>query len=229
MSIQTRTITATISELNGPRLPGARVVIELKGLGNSPQGAVAPGRIELVTDADGVATFQLWQNSMEYSDTYYEISSWHPISGKPIHQREPFFVFDSDADVKDLINVAAQSFDPNQVLMNQVVAARAAAEAAALRAHADAGVAKEARGVAVDALDRSAHIVSLIPQMETIQRNVENKAEQVRSNTAATEASKSSAQNSERKAIEAAEAAERFASKSTVASEPSPVLRLQAS
>lgn len=152
MPIQTRTITVTISDLSGPRLPGARVVIELKGLGNSAQGAVAPGRIEQVTDTEGIALFQLWQNSMEYSDTYYEISSWHPLTGKPIHQREFFLVGDTNADVKDLINIAANPVDATDALLARVLSARAGAE----QASADALVFRNEAGSSATAAAESA-------------------------------------------------------------------------
>lgn len=153
MSIQTRTITATISDLDGPPLPNARVVIELKGLGNSPQGAVAPGRVEQLTNADGIATFQLWQNSLEYSDTYYEISSWHPQTGKPIHQRETFIVGSTNADVKDLINVATVPIDATAALLSQVLNARAATEQAASDAQ---GYKNEANTYRIEAGESSA-------------------------------------------------------------------------
>lgn len=120
MPVQTRTITATISDFDGQALKGARVIIKLVGLGNEPQGAVSPGTKEAITNASGVATFTLWENRLDYSDTYYEISSYHPVTGQAIHQREQFLVFDSNADVKDLIGLDLAGIDPTQALLNQI-------------------------------------------------------------------------------------------------------------
>jgi hypothetical protein len=120
MAIQTRNITVTLSDFDGSPLEGARVIIKLVGLGNEPAGAVSPGTKEALTNASGIATFTLWENRIDYSDTYYEISSFHPSTGQGIHQREQFLVFDSDADVKDLIGLDLSGIDPTQALLNQI-------------------------------------------------------------------------------------------------------------
>src|SRR5690606_18818370 len=80
--------------------------------------------------------FRLWQNNQALSDTEYEIRSYHPRDGSKIHNGETFRVYDSDADVKDLINVAPAQIDSNFELLEQVIAARAAAEQAVANASA---------------------------------------------------------------------------------------------
>lgn len=134
MPLQTRNITVTIFEVDGDPLAGARVEIRLVGLGNSASGAVAPERVEQLTNASGQTVFELWQNDQTMSDTLYEIRSFHPGTGAKIHNGETFRVGDSDADVKDLINIGAAQIDATAELLAQVLAARAAAEQAVVDA-----------------------------------------------------------------------------------------------
>lgn len=136
MAIITRTITVTIFDVDGEPLDGAPVEIRLVGTGNSPEGAVSPGMWRDLTNSQGVASFTLWQNDDTYSNTYYEVSSQNPDTGVFIHRRARFKVADSDADVKDLINIAAVQIDPNQALLDQVAADRAAAQQAVVDAQA---------------------------------------------------------------------------------------------
>jgi hypothetical protein len=136
MPLQTRNISVTIFEVDGDPLVGARVQIRLVGMGNGVVGAVAPERTEMVTDENGKCFFKLWQNEQSLSDTYYEIRSFHPKDGSKIHNGETFRVYDSDADVKDLIDVAPIRIDPTAELLVQVQAARAAAEQAVVHAFA---------------------------------------------------------------------------------------------
>lgn len=125
--LQTRNVTVTIYEVNGDPVENARVIIELRGMGNGLAGAVAPRRFEQLTNDEGQTVFELWQNEQALSDTVYEISSFHP-SGSAIHKRDEFRVYDSDADVKDLINIASVPINPTEALLAQLIAARAATE-----------------------------------------------------------------------------------------------------
>ena len=134
MAITTRQITVSIYEFDGDPMVGAEIRIELKGLGNGVAGAVAPGLIEGVTDANGECVFTLWQNEGAYSNTYYQITSINPATGALVHRREVFYVFDSDANVKDLISLVPQPVNINQSFLNRVSADRAAAANSAAEA-----------------------------------------------------------------------------------------------
>lgn len=131
MSITTRTITATIFDNDGDPLENARVEITLRGLGNEPGGAVSPGTQVQLTNASGVATFELWQNNGSYSNTFYEISSWNPVTGKQIHRRERFLVPSNNADVKELLALGLAGVDPTLSLLQQVQSALSGTVAAA--------------------------------------------------------------------------------------------------
>lgn len=202
MSITTRTITATIFDNDGDPLENARVEITLRGLGNEPGGAVSPGTQVQLTNASGVATFELWQNNGTYSNTYYEISSTNPLTGVPIHRRERFTVPDHDADVKDLLAMTLAGVDPNQQLLDEIREAMAGAVDAAETATeqsqiattqagaattqagvatTQAGIATSAAGVATDALDV---IGDLVTQASGFAASAGNSA-----NTATTQAS----------------------------------------
>lgn len=133
---QIRNISVTIFEVDGDPLVGARVEIRLVGLGIGASGAIAPERIEKVTGEDGQCVFQLWQNNQALSDTEYEIRSYHPADGRKIHNGETFRVYDSDADVKDLLNLAPVKINATAELLNQMIEARAAAEQAVANASA---------------------------------------------------------------------------------------------
>lgn len=123
MAIQTRTITATIYDNDGDPLPNAKVQITLRGLGNEPGGAVSPGTQTQLTNSSGVATFELWQNNGSYSNTYYEVSSWNPVTGVSIHRKEQFLVPAYDADVKELLAMGLAGVDPTLDLLQQVQSA----------------------------------------------------------------------------------------------------------
>ena len=144
MAITTRNITVTISDPDGSALEGARVEIRLRGLGLDAGGSVAPSVQREQTDENGIAAFTLWENREDLSDTVYEVSSWHPTNGRPIHRREQFRVFDTDADVKDLVNLAPTPIDPNQALLDQVAADRASASNSAASAASDKTAAQTA-------------------------------------------------------------------------------------
>jgi|GEM_PF-2694921 len=131
MPVTTRNITVTLYDFDGSPLESATVRIKLVGLGNSADGAISPGNKQGYTDPNGRVVFALWQNDFSYSDTYYELSSWHPTTGQSIHKREQFVVGDSDAAVENLINVAPTKIDPTQALADQVSQDRAAIEAIA--------------------------------------------------------------------------------------------------
>lgn len=148
MAIQTRTVTARFSEPYGDPIENVRVVIQLRGLGNSPNGAVAPESQEKFSDASGLVTFELWENNQSYSDTYYEVSSSHPTSGKAIHRNEVFRVYDSDANLAELISLSLVPVDANQALIDQVAADRAAAASSATTAQNAATNAVVAQGEA---------------------------------------------------------------------------------
>lgn len=124
-SIQTRTISVQMMEPDGTPLVGARVEITLIGLGVDLESFVAPGPQMEFTDATGRAVFTLWQNNDFLSDTNYEISSWHPETGAMIHRKEPFKVFASDADVKDLVELSPVPVVPSVELIKQLTALRA--------------------------------------------------------------------------------------------------------
>lgn len=130
MSVQTRNCYLTVHDSAGFPLENARVKIRLVGVGNEPGGAVAPESRTAYTDEDGYVEFQLWENRQDYSDTHYELTSTHPVKGSTIHARVPFRVFDSDADIVDLIAVglAAAPIDATQALLDLVAADRAACE-----------------------------------------------------------------------------------------------------
>jgi hypothetical protein len=134
MPLQTRNIRVTIFEVDGDPLAGARIEIKLVGMGNGVAGAVAPEIVRQETDVNGQSIFKLWQNDQALSDTIYEIRSYHPVTGQKIHNGETFRVYDSDADVKDLINLAPVRIDPTAELLAQIQAARAAAEQAVVNA-----------------------------------------------------------------------------------------------
>jgi hypothetical protein len=104
MTIQTRQISVTISEPDGTPLEGAIVDIKLHGLGNGTGGAVARTLQTELTDDAGYCVFTLWQNEANYSDTYYTISSRHPVTGESIHRNEEFIVGSVNTDVKNLID-----------------------------------------------------------------------------------------------------------------------------
>lgn len=152
MAIQTRQITVTINDFDGNLVEGARVNIRLRGLGNSPNGAVAPADVEKLTDENGQAVFTLWENNQLYSDTYYEVTSFHP-DGQQIHRRETFRVYDSDANLAELIAGGLVAIDPSQALADQVAADRAAAASSATEAEGHAGDADSARIAAEAARD----------------------------------------------------------------------------
>lgn len=134
----TRNITATIKDFDGTPLEGAKVSIKLVGMGNGVTGAYAPGIKDKITNAQGQCVFVLWQNEQLYSDTNYEITSYHPTTKRIIHNKEPFVVGTVDADVKDLINVAALSIDPNPALLAQIAADKAIIVVSAAQAVASA-------------------------------------------------------------------------------------------
>ncbi|WP_339898280.1 hypothetical protein [uncultured Gilvimarinus sp.] len=147
MAIQTRNVTVTINDVNGDLVENARVVIKLRGLGNGPNGAVAPNTVEQYTDASGQTVFELWENRPDYSDTYYEVSSYHP-DGYQIHRREIFRVYDSDANLAELISLGLVDIDLTQALADQVAADRAAAASSASTAQNAASIALVAQGEA---------------------------------------------------------------------------------
>lgn len=122
MPVQTRTITVKLRDLDGSPLAGVRISINLVGLGVDYEAAVAPGLIGGATDANGTATFQLWENRNDLSNTYYEISSFHPATGRHIHRRDRFLVVDADADVKDLIDVGYTDSGVPSGSLQQVIA-----------------------------------------------------------------------------------------------------------
>lgn len=162
MSIQTRTITATIFDNDGDPLPNAKVQITLRGLGNEPGGAVSPGTQTALTNSNGIATFELWQNNGSYSDTYYEISSWNPVTGVSIHRKERFLVPAYDADVKELLALGLAGVDPTLDLLqqvqsalsqtvtaaNQAASSSTTASSAATTASTQAGIATTKAGIA---------------------------------------------------------------------------------
>jgi hypothetical protein len=130
MTVQTRNVYLTVHDAAGIPLENAKVKIRLVGVGNEQGGAVSPESRTAYTDEDGYVEFTLWENRQDYSDTHYELSSWHPTKRTAIHARVPFRVFDSDADIVDLIStyLAAVPVDATQALLDQVIAARAACE-----------------------------------------------------------------------------------------------------
>lgn len=148
MSIQTRTITATIFDNDGDPLPNAKVQITLRGLGNEPGGAVSPGTQTQLTNSSGVATFELWQNNGSYSDTYYEISSWNPVTGVSIHRKERFLVPAYNADVKELLALGLAGVDPTLDLLQQVQSALTQTQAAANSAASSSSTASSAANTA---------------------------------------------------------------------------------
>ena len=121
MAVQTRNVTVTISDNDGSPLENARVVIALVGLGNEPGGAVAPGPQEKFTAANGQVVFELWENNDIYSSTHYEVQSWHPVRGTPIHRRNKFYVPGYDADLEELIALEMADPDPGQRLGNMAL------------------------------------------------------------------------------------------------------------
>ncbi len=134
--IQTRQVSVTISDFDGSPLAGAKVSIKLVGLGKGTGGFVAPNIKSQLTNNSGVCTFTLWQNEGAYSDTHYEIKSWHPITGRHIHSGEEFIVGGENADIRDLINLPpgstylprpATSFNKRIVILGSSVAAGAGA------------------------------------------------------------------------------------------------------
>jgi hypothetical protein len=141
MTVQTRNVYLTVHDAAGIPLENAKVKIRLVGVGNEPGGAVSPESRTAYTDEDGYVEFQLWENRQDYSDTYYELSSWHPTKRTAIHARVPFRVFDSDADIVDLIStyLAAVPVDATQALLDQVIAARTACENFVVEAEDNAG------------------------------------------------------------------------------------------
>ncbi len=144
----TRNITVTINDFDGLPLKDAKVSVRLVGLGNGVTGATSPGIKDRITDAAGQCIFVLWQNEQLYSDTHYEITSTHPTTKKIIHNKEVFYVGTADADVKDLINVAAAQVDPNAVLLAQIAADRATAETSAAIAVSSAALAATSQATA---------------------------------------------------------------------------------
>lgn len=155
MAVQTRNITVTIFDNDGEPLEGAPVEIKLIGLGNEPGGAVSPGIQRDLTNSSGIASFTLWENRLDYSDTYYEVSSFHPVTGVAIHKREPFYVGDADADVKDLINIAAVTIDPTASLLAQIAADKAQISAAVSTATTAATTSSSAATVSTSAATTS--------------------------------------------------------------------------
>jgi len=143
MSIQTRNITVNIFDTDGSPVENARVIISLIGLGNEPGGSVAPGSKEQRTDANGQTVFELWENNGIYSNTYYEVKSWHPETGIAIHRREKFLVPDHDAELHNLISDELTSIDITQGLVDVVVAAKNEALSAANQAENSSGLARD--------------------------------------------------------------------------------------
>ncbi|WP_020209042.1 hypothetical protein [Gilvimarinus chinensis] len=152
MAIQTRNVTVTINDVNGDLVENARVEIKLRGLGNGPNGAVAPNKVEQYTNENGQTIFKLWENRQDYSDTYYEVSSYHP-DGYSIHRREIFRVYDSDANLAELIAAGLVAIDPTQALADQVAADRAAAANSASQAAISAADAESAKDDSESAKD----------------------------------------------------------------------------
>lgn len=207
MAIQTRRITATINDFDGNLVEGARINIRLRGLGNSPNGAVAPADVEKITDENGQAVFTLWENNQLYSDTYYEVTSFHP-DGQQIHRRETFRVYDADANLAELIAGGLVAIDPTQALADQIAADRAAAagyasdaeshaddaEAAQAAAEAARDMALSYRDTAEDHKDAAAASASFASSSETAIQGLVAQAEghrdsaQVSANTATTQA-----------------------------------------
>lgn len=143
MSIQTRQVTVNLFDNDGSVIDNARVVIRLVGLGNEPGGAVSQGEQVKHTNENGVAVFTLWENNGTYSNTYYEVQSWHPERGNQIHRRERFLVPDHDADLEDLIAFGLAGVDPNLALLAEMQDIHAQTNSAAQLAQGSANLSQE--------------------------------------------------------------------------------------
>lgn len=160
MSVQTRQVTVNIFDNDGDPLENARVEIRLVGLGNEPGGAVSPGIQTQFTDAAGTTVFELWENRFDYSDTYYVVSSWNPVTGAQIHRREAFAVPDYDADLQELLGMALAGIDPTVELLNQINAIRDQSVAASEEAKTSAGESADSATAAAASVIASAENAS---------------------------------------------------------------------
>lgn len=130
MSLPTYAITARILDNGGVPLPGAPVVIRLIGPGYGAAGSIAPGYYTAVTDSDGVCVFQLVSTVGDYAENHYEVTSYHPVTGELIHDREPFDVGSAAADMDDLLEAyVVLPPNPSQELVDDLAAAVAQAQA----------------------------------------------------------------------------------------------------
>lgn len=123
--IKTQDITLRISDFWNEMLVGARVVVKLEGVGVSKAGMVAPGRREYHTDADGRLVMSLWRNDAELSDTYYEISCYHPSTQKKVIDQVEFVVGEQDAYLSDVVMLAAER--PRNISERRLAEVRATA------------------------------------------------------------------------------------------------------
>lgn len=186
--IQTRNITVEIYDVGGEPLVGASVSIKLEGMGNGPYGAVAPAKIYLETGADGRVVVPLWENDGTYSDTHYVVSSYHPSSGRKIHDSIPFTVRNSDAFLQDLIELSPVTpVNPTQANLDKMTADRAAVSA-----------------------DRSA-VSGQLSAVQTLASQVGGDAQQVSSDKQSVESSKQSVDLSVQTVTEKAQAVEGLA------------------
>ena len=73
-------ITFTAYDQNGGAVAGARVLAKLDQT-EIYQGFVVPEQIEVTTDANGVATLNLWPNALGAASSKYRVRAWHPDTG----------------------------------------------------------------------------------------------------------------------------------------------------
>lgn len=163
MPIQTRNITAKLSNPDGSFVEGALLRVRLVQTDSDAGGMVAPSIMEFTTDESGEVVMELFENNPGSSNSYYQIYCVHPVNGVPIFNGDQFQVPASDAQLKDIINlnfltpVEPTSEAVAQVAADKIAAANSAAAAAASATAADtsatnsAGSATAASGHADDA------------------------------------------------------------------------------
>lgn len=135
MPIQTRNITAKLSNPDGSFIEGALLRVRLVQTDSDAGGLVAPSLLEFTTDEDGEAVMELFENNPGASNSYYQIYCQHPVTGMPIFQGDKFQVPGSNAQLKDIITlnlltpVEPTSEAVAQVAADKIAAANSAAAA----------------------------------------------------------------------------------------------------
>lgn len=137
MAIPTQPVTCTAYDQNGNAVAGARLSFKLNAT-EIYQGFVAPEKIDVVADANGIVIVQLFPNALGTNGSLYQVTGTNPDTGKKFLNATAF-VPNIPCNLHEILtNFPESPVGSAEQAAIDAAAARDAAAASAAAAHTDA-------------------------------------------------------------------------------------------